>query len=39
MVTQHPKVEGSEKWGVKCSAVKWVKWSEDLWWRSEKWGV
>ena len=22
-VTKHPKVEESEKWGVKCSEVKW----------------
>jgi len=23
VVTKRPKVEGSEKWGVKCSEVKW----------------
>jgi hypothetical protein len=34
VVTKRPKVQGSEKWGVKCSKVQWsaVKWSDDLGW-------
>jgi len=33
LVTKRPKVQGSEKWRVKCSGVKWseVKWSEVKW--------
>jgi hypothetical protein len=43
VVTNLPKVQGSEKRGMKCSEVKWsevkwseVKWSEVKWW---SWGT
>jgi len=48
VVTKRPNVQGSEKWRVKCSEVRWIKvrcneveWSEVKWsgveWSGVKW--